>query len=119
MPTMRARRLEFSQAVETYSGKESLCIRPKKTLGEALAPDAALGMEEEMIDPEELQETEAREIPGQKIVYQPTRQEVDDHNRTHFPFRKWCPFCVRGKCRTGERKRQIKSEEELERERPH
>ena len=71
-----------------------------------------------MISPEELQDTEAREIPGQKIVYQPTRQEVDHHNRTDFPFRKWCPFCVSGKCRSGAHQRKSKSEEELERETP-
>ena len=47
---------------------------------DALGMDA-LGMEGGMIDPEDLQDTEARTIPGQKIVYQPSKQEVDDHNR--------------------------------------
>ena len=29
----------------------------------------------------------------------PSRQEVEDHMRTHRPFRIWCPHCVRGKGR--------------------
>ena len=27
----------------------------------------------------------------------PTQAEVDDHNRTHLPYRNWCPHCVQGK----------------------
>ena len=29
--------------------------------------------------------------------YQPTRQEVEDHNETHYPYRSWCKFCNEGK----------------------
>ena len=75
-------------------------------------------MESEVIDPEELEGEEARAIPGQKIVYQAPKQEVDDHNRTRFPFRKRCPHRVRGKCRTGAHSKRHKTEEELERETP-
>ena len=38
--------------------------------------------------------------------------------RTHVPFCKWCPYCVRGKCVRGAHRRTQKSEEELEREVP-
>ena len=27
----------------------------------------------------------------------PTEKEVEDHNRTHLPYRNWCPHCVRAK----------------------
>ena len=27
----------------------------------------------------------------------PSRQEVEEHEITHFPFRSWCPDCVRGR----------------------
>jgi hypothetical protein len=27
----------------------------------------------------------------------PTQTEVEDHNRTHLPYRNWCPHCVQGK----------------------
>ena len=50
------------------------------------------------------------------MLYQPSQQEWDDHQRTHIPFRKWCPFCVRGKCTTGAHKRGAKSDEEIEKE---
>ena len=28
---------------------------------------------------------------------EPTEAEVELHNRTHFPFRNWCPVCVTGR----------------------
>ena len=40
---------------------------------------------------------EARIIKGKKMVRQPTQEEYDEHMRTHIPFRKWCPHCVKGK----------------------
>ena len=102
----------FSEAVETKSAKMSLCVRPKEIKRKAL--DVLAGddfdMKEEFITQEELDDTEARAIPGQKMIYRPTKVEWDDHNRTHFPFRKWCPFCVRGKCRSGAHVRQSESE---------
>ena len=30
---------------------------------------------------------------------QPSRQEVEEHMKTHIPYRSWCPPCVRGKAR--------------------
>ena len=39
---------------------------------------------------------EAREIPhtAPKGGKQPTGREIEEHNRTHIPFRSWCKFCV-------------------------
>ena len=39
---------------------------------------------------------EAREIPhtAPKRGKQPTRREIEEHNRTHIRFRSWCKFCV-------------------------
>ena len=39
---------------------------------------------------------EAREIPhtAPKRGKQPTGREIEEHNRTHIPFRSWCKFCV-------------------------
>ena len=42
-------------------------------------------------------EEEARTIKGKRPVRQPTREEYEEHMRTHLPFRKWCPHCVKGK----------------------
>ena len=27
----------------------------------------------------------------------PTEKDVEEHNRTHLPYRNWCPHCVRAK----------------------
>ena len=29
----------------------------------------------------------------------PSRQEIEDHNRCHIPFRSWCAHCMRGKAK--------------------
>ena len=42
-------------------------------------------------------EEEGRIIRGKKHIRQPNQEEYDDHMRTHIPFRKWCPHCVKGK----------------------
>ena len=33
-------------------------------------------------------------MPG---VYTPTKQQVDEHNISHLPFRSWCRHCVGGR----------------------
>ena len=87
---------------------EGNCIRPKNSSNDALADEMDTSDEE----------GEERRVKGQKIVHQPSKEEWDDHMRTHAVFRKWCPFCVEGKCRAGAHKRTEKSEEELEQETP-
>ena len=40
--------------------------------------------------------------PGIKFVpevYQPTKEELEEHNATHAQYRAWCPHCVRGRVR--------------------
>ena len=49
-------------------------------------------------------------------VCKPTQQHGFD--RANFPFRRWCPFCVRGRCRTGAHQRNPKTKEKLERDVP-
>ena len=61
---------------------------------------------------------EGRAITGQKAIYQPTKEEWDNHMRSHIPFRKWCSFCVKGKCKSGAHKRVKKSDEEIDKEVP-
>ena len=45
--------------------------------------------------------SEARAIKGQQRIVKPSIQEWADHMRTHTPYRKWCPHCVRGKRKAG------------------
>ena len=39
-------------------------------------------------------EREERQIKRMTRPKWPTEQEVDDHNRTHIPYRNWCPYCT-------------------------
>ena len=52
----------------------------------------------EMKEPSE-QEEEGRHIPGQRRVFAPSAEEREAHMRTHIPYRRWCEYCVRGKCK--------------------
>ena len=102
---MLCRKVVFSQAVKPYRN-EGNCIRPKNDNSDALANEMDASDDEE----------EERPVKGQRIVYQPSKEEWDDHMRTHAVFRKWCPFCVKGKCKSGIHKTTEKSEEDLEQE---
>ena len=56
---------------------------------------------------------EARIVKGKKAVRQPNQEEYDSHMRSHIPFRKWCPHCVKGK-RKNDPHRTPKEKEERE-----
>lgn len=64
---------------------------------------APRGQEEEENQGEEEEEEaeEGRIIKGQSRVVKPSKEEWDNHMRTHIPYRKWCPHCVRGKKEIG------------------
>ena len=57
---------------------------------------------DEAVSPES---EEAITVKGKAIVTGPTREEFDEHMRTHIPFRNWCEFCVKGKSKADHRKR--------------
>ena len=58
-------------------------VRPK--IGEDI--DAVGNRDDEEVD-EEAGLEEARVIAGQKAISQPSKEEWDEHMRTHLPFRK-------------------------------
>ena len=45
---------------------------------------------------EELEEEEQPK-KTRRIPTQPSKAEIERHNKTHIPFRSWCPHCVRGR----------------------
>ena len=48
--------------------------------------------------PEESETEEARRIRIQRRKARaPTLREQEEHNRTHLPYRSWCPTCVAGR----------------------
>ena len=57
-------------------------------------------------------------LQDRKQSTSPTSEEWNNHMRTHIPFRRWCPFCVKGKCKSNPHGQKSKSSEELERETP-
>ena len=46
-----------------------------------------------------------------KHGYRPNQAEVDAHNVAHWPFRSWCPHCVRGRGQASLHKKSKKEEE--------
>ena len=42
-----------------------------------------------------------------------TQAEVDDHNRTHPPYRSWCPHCVQGKGKDLDHRKSVEEERGL------
>ena len=99
----------FSEALRQQSDRTCRQkVRPKRICTDAPANE---GIEIDG-DHEEGEDTieEGRAILGQKMVYQPSKQEWDDHQRYHIPFREWCPFCVKGKCITGAHRKGQKSQ---------
>lgn len=44
-----------------------------------------------------MQEEEGAPVRPLKSPSMPSRLEMLEHSLTHYPFRSWCPHCVRGK----------------------
>lgn len=51
---------------------------------------------------DELEEEECDFKPSKGITapHRPSRREIEEHMRTHVPFKAWCPHCVRGKAKS-------------------
>ena len=55
-----------------------------------------------------------RTITSQKTIYQPSKQEWDDLQHTHIPFRKRRACCGKGKCLAVPHKHKLKSDSDVE-----
>ena len=51
----------------------------------------------------------ARPLPQPRL---PSRQEVQEHELTHIPYRSWCVHCVRGAGRSDAHRRRTRQDEE-------
>ena len=134
----RRRRIVFSQADVSHSRGESNhdIIRPKENLdvmvgengmdldgGEESKPrenekKSNPNPKGESEEREEGEEEEGRTIRGPKAIYTPSKEEWDNHMRSHIPFRRWCPFCVKGRSKSGAHRGCEKSEDEKKKEVP-
>ena len=43
----------------------------------------------------------------------PNEKDVEDHNRTHLPYRNWCPHCVRAKGKDMDHRKAVEGERGL------
>ena len=52
---------------------------------------------------------EEAELPKTiRCEMRPSEEKVRIHHNTHLPYRCWCPHCVRGKARRGNRRRRVR-----------
>ncbi len=58
---------------------------------------ALLNTEGESEAPMPSDDTEAAKPKALPTPSQPTKQEIEEHNITHLPYRSWCKHCVRGR----------------------
>ena len=59
--------------------------------------------EEQGGETEGVKEEQGEEAEGSKGVnrgIKPSKKEVEEHERTHLPFRNWCKHCVFGKAKS-------------------
>ena len=43
----------------------------------------------------------------------PTQKEIDEHYKTHLPYRNWCPICIQGKGRDADHRKALEEERGL------
>ena len=43
------------------------------------------------------EDEEGERVKGASIPTRPTQEEYDSHQLNHWPYREWCPFCVKGR----------------------
>jgi hypothetical protein len=70
---------------------------------------AAVGPKEARVEPKksepEIEEWICKEVTEERVSKslfdpaQPTSRQIDDHDRTHLPYRSWCKWCVEAKGR--------------------
>ena len=64
------------------------------------------GSENELTDVEDVFVEDEAEVPKRTCrECRPSQEEVGLHNRTHLPYRSWCPHCVRVKARRRNRRK--------------
>ena len=84
------------QACGSGSSKASEPVRPEE--GKEASGDSHCGSARDpAVEPPEEERQEGRSVKGMRGPVKPTKQEKEDHERDHIPFRSWCAHCMRGK----------------------
>ena len=55
-------------------------------------------------------ERDAERVRNVTDPRKPTEREIESHNRTHLPYRNWCPHCVRAKGKDMDHRRAVGDE---------
>ena len=66
------------------------------------------------IRPDPQRQEESRKTKKNTKVHTPTREEVEDHERHHCPFRAWCRHCVKGRGVNAQHRKKAEAEAEEE-----
>ncbi len=61
------------------------------------------GMDEHRVEEESEEEDDCHDegihLKFLKCPKLPSQKEVDEHNVTHWPYRDWCPICIKARAR--------------------
>ena len=68
--------------------------------------------EEDAAGDDQLEQAEAVTARVLSCPVQPTKQQVEEHNLTHLPFRNWCPACVGGRAKNQPHRKQLGRDEQ-------
>ena len=81
-------------------------VRPNVANLDAVEDEESVEGGSDLSDVEDVFVEDEAELPKTiKFDNRPSEEEVRIHNRTHLPYRSWCPHCVRGKARRHHRRR--------------
>ena len=58
------------------------------------------------VEKEKSAEDDWRKAKGKKKIYEPSKEEIINHEKTHCPFRAWCKHCVRGRASNAQHRQQ-------------
>ena len=99
---------------ERRSGEEELCPADEADEERAEEDQRRAEAEEDagMEGQEDEESEEARVVKPAHDPGAPTKAEYDRHMLTHLPYRAWCPWCVTGRGRSAQHRRQRQEGEE-------
>jgi len=99
------RREEVLKSVteEEKESSEDGKMEEERSEVEELADDGDLSDQEDRVE-------EARVAVGRKSPKMPTKAEMEEHARTHLPYRSWCRHCVRSRARNSPHRRKVEED---------
>ena len=98
--------------VEDLDGKTDEIIG--ELMGEEELDDLEVNMKCGECGPEKIEAgSDERQVKKLADPRMPTEAEVEEHSRTHLPYRNWCYHCVRGKGKDLDHRKEVSEERGL------